>query len=317
MLSRVADALYWMGRYVERSEHITRLLLVTEDFSSETQGLAEDLAQAAWKDLLTILPSAQLTRPVSAFAPLSLPYLQAFFLDPDNGYSILFSMRKARENARAVREALSIEVWLAINEAYRALEMYEKKALTDMPGLRDALNATHRALFAIVGAMETTLTRDEGWLFLRLGAGMERAYRTALILRTKLPSLLAPESHADQPLATAQWRSLLRCLSSLENYRRIRGARLEPALIVPFLFFDPQSPRSLHAATAAVERCLERIAPGASLTPPARLIGRLAADLRYEDGSLVRNGDWVGLLDRVVDVTGRTHEALAAQYFVT
>jgi len=307
MLSRVADALYWMGRYVERSEHITRLLLVTEDFSSETQGLAEDLAQAAWKDLLTIFPSAQLTR----------PNLQAFFLDPDNGYSILFSMRKARENARAVREALSIEVWLAVNEAYRALELYEKKALTDMPGLRDALNATHRALFAIVGAIETTLTRDEGWLFLRLGEGMERAYRTALILRAKLPSLLAPESHADQPLATAQWRSLLRCLSSLENYRRIRGARLDPALIVPFLFFDPQSPRSLHSATAAVERCLERIALGAALTPPARLIGRLAADLRYEDGSLVRNGDWAALLDRVVDVTGRTHEALAAQYFVT
>src|SRR4029078_10593822 len=75
MLSRVADAVYWMGRYLERSENITRLLLVTEDFSTETQGLAEQVAQSAWKDLLAIFPSAQVAAPVSAFAPLSQGYL--------------------------------------------------------------------------------------------------------------------------------------------------------------------------------------------------------------------------------------------------
>ena len=90
MLSRVADAIYWMGRYLERAENITRLLLVTEEFSTETQGLEETMAQAAWKDLLAMLPTAQLTRPVSAFAPLSLPYLTSFFLDPQNAYSIHF-----------------------------------------------------------------------------------------------------------------------------------------------------------------------------------------------------------------------------------
>jgi uncharacterized alpha-E superfamily protein len=317
MLSRVADALYWLGRYVERSEHIARLLLVTEDFSSETQGLAEDLAQTAWKDLLAVFPSAQLTRPVSAFAPLSLPYLQAFFLDGGNAYSILFSMRKARENARAVREALSLEVWLAINEAYRALEAYERKAPADLPGLRDALTATHKGLFAIVGALESTLTRDEGWRFLKLGEALERTHRTAQILRAKLPALLAPEGRADRPLAAAQWRSLLRALASLESYRRLRGARLEPALIVPFLLFDAQSPRSLHAATATVQHALELIGEPGALSPAGRLIGRLAADLRYNDDAIVSTGGWAPLLDRVVDVTGRTHEALAAQYFVT
>jgi len=81
MLSRVADSLYWMGRYLERAENVTRLLLVTEDFSTETQGLAEDLAQTAWKDMLTIFPSAQLTRDITPFAPLAVPYLEAFFTD--------------------------------------------------------------------------------------------------------------------------------------------------------------------------------------------------------------------------------------------
>ena len=120
MLSRVADALYWMGRYLERSENITRLLLVTEDFSSETQGLAEQVAHSAWKDLLAIFPSAQVAPPASAFAPMSQPYLVGFFLDGANQYSVIYSLRRARENAPSVREALTVEVFLALNETYRA-----------------------------------------------------------------------------------------------------------------------------------------------------------------------------------------------------
>jgi len=137
MLSRVADAVYWMGRYLERAENITRVLLVTDDFATETQGFAEDLAQAAWKDVLAILPSAELTRPVSAFAPLSLPYLQAFFVDGRNPYSVHYSLRKARENARAVREALTVEVFTSINETFRAVEAHGERR-PDVTGLRDA-----------------------------------------------------------------------------------------------------------------------------------------------------------------------------------
>ena len=131
MLSRVADAVYWMGRYLERSENITRLLLVTEDFSTETQGLAEQVAQSAWKDLLAIFPSAQVAPPVSAFAPMSQGYLVGFFLDPSNPYSVHYSLRKARENARSVREALTVEAFLAINETFRALDGHARRGLTD------------------------------------------------------------------------------------------------------------------------------------------------------------------------------------------
>src|SRR5438128_11473900 len=101
MLSRVADSLYWMGRYLERAENITRLLLVTEDFSTETQALAGDLAQTAWKDMLEIFPSAHLTRESTPFAPLSVPYLYTFFTDQANAYAINSSIRKARAHARA------------------------------------------------------------------------------------------------------------------------------------------------------------------------------------------------------------------------
>src|SRR4029453_8335253 len=166
MLSRVADSLYWMGRYLERAENITRLLLVTEDFSSETQGLAEDLAQTAWKDMLEIFPSAQLTRELTPFAPLSVPYLYTFFTDQTNAYSINFSIRKARENARSVREALTLEVFLALNEVLRAVETFEKKGMPEFPAFRDALTATQKGIFTVVGAIDHTSTHDEGWRFL-------------------------------------------------------------------------------------------------------------------------------------------------------
>jgi uncharacterized alpha-E superfamily protein len=315
MLSRVADALYWMGRYLERSENITRLLLVTEDFSTETQGLAEQVAQSAWKDLLAIFPAAQVAPPASAFAPMSQAYLVGFFLDPGNPYSVHYSLRKARENARSVREALTVEAFLAINETFRPLDALSRRGLTDPPALRDALGATHKGVFATIGAIEHTFTRDEGWLYLKLGESLERAFRTALVLRAKLPALGAAEPRADVALYYTQWRTLLRALSSLENYRRVYGARLEPDLVVSFLFFDPHSPRSLRYGAEAVKHHLERIAgePG----PALRLIGRLHAELSYHDGASPPGADQAAFLDRVVDVIGQAHDALSAQYFAT
>ena len=317
MLSRVADAIYWMGRYLERAENITRLLLVTEEFSTETQGLDEAVAQTAWKDLLVMLPTAQVTRPVSAFAPLSLPYLTSFFLDPQNAYSIHFSLRKARENARAVREALTVEAFTSINETFRAVEVYARKGLTDVPGLRDALASTHKGIFSVVGAIEATFTRDEAWHFLKLGESVERMYRASVILHARLPALLATEPRTDVPLFYSQWRSLLRILSSLENYRKVHGARLEPDLVVAFLFFDAQSPRSLRAGTATIKDYLEHIAGGPDLTPAARVIGKLYADLSYADESAIRATEVPAFLAGVVDALIRAHDALTVQYFVT
>jgi uncharacterized alpha-E superfamily protein len=317
MLSRVADALYWMGRYLERAENITRLLLVTEDFSSETQGLAEQVAHSAWKDLLAIFPSAQVAPPASAFAPMSQAYLVGFFLDLTNKYSVIYSLRRARENARSVREALTVEVFLALNETFRALEAHARRGLSDPPSLRDALGTTHKGLFTIGGAIEQTFTRDEGWFFLKLGESLERIYRTALVLRAKLPGLAATEPRADVALYYTQWRTLLRALGSLESYRRSYGARLEPELVVPFLLLDPHTPRSLRYGMEAVKGYLERIGGGDETTTVLRSIGRLHAELCYREEPLGAGSADAVFLDRVVDTMAQTHEALAAQYFAT
>jgi uncharacterized alpha-E superfamily protein len=114
-----------------------------------------------------------------------------------------------------------------------------------------------------------------------------------------------------------QWRTLLRALGSLENYRRSYGARLEPELVVPFLLFDRYSPRSLRYGTEAVKGYLERIAGGDEALPATRLIGRLHADLLYQDDRLSATGADAAFLDRVVDTVAHAHDAITAQYFVT
>lgn len=317
MLSRVADALYWMGRYTERAENITRLLLVTDDFATEAMGLDETVAQAAWKDLLAVFPAAELTRETPPYAPVALPYLLSFFADPRNAYSVSHSLRKARENARAVREALSLEVFVVLNEVFHALESWEKKSPTDVPGLRGALTTTHRGLFSIVGAIDHTLPRDEGWRFLRLGESLERLYRTASVLRTKLPGLLGPAGGADAALQQTQWRALLRSLASLEHFRKVYGARLEPEVVVPFLLFERESPRSLRHGADTVLRYVETISGGADADVAARLTGRLAAGLRYTDAAIVRQPGFAAFLDHVTDEAAKIHEALDARFFVT
>ena len=314
MLSRVADALYWMGRYLERSENLTRLLLVTEELSTEVVGLDEDLAWAEWHDLERVFPGPEVCQDGST-PFLAAAHLAAYSFDARNPSSLAFSLRKARENARAVREALTVEVFVALNDTWRDLEVYTGRTALDAPTFREALSRVQRGILSTVGAIDHTLTRDQAWLFLKLGESLERVVRTATVLRVKLPSLLAPEPKLGLPLVYTRWRALLRGLSSLENYRQAHGARIEPAHVLGFLLYSPDSPRSLRAGTAAVKAQLDRLAEGVAMAPCTRIIGRLAAELAYRDEGLAARSDPLPLLDQVLAELMRTHDALSAQFF--
>jgi len=318
ILSRVADALYWMGRYLERAENVTRLLLVTEEMASEVAGLDEELARADWTDLRVIFPPADGAAEPPRQAPaLGEATLAALAIDPREPYSIFFSLKKARDNARTVREALTIEVFVNLNETYRELEGYDRARVADRPAFRSALAAAQRGILSTAGAIEQTLARDPGWLFLKLGESLERVYRTGVVLRAKLPGLAPREPTVDLPLFHSRWRSLLRGLSSLENYRRVHGARMEPADALEFLLFDPHAPRSLRYGTAAVKDLLERISGGSDLSLPARAMGKLAAELAYQGRDVLADGRCLPFLDHVLDELGRAHESVSTTYFGT
>jgi uncharacterized alpha-E superfamily protein len=317
ILSRVADGLYWMGRYLERAENSTRLLLVTEELSTEVLGLDEDLARGEWEDLRAIFPGFPDGAPVRSLATLASVTLLGLSIDPDNRQSVFHSLKKARDNARSVREALSLEVFINLNETYRELEGYSRRRLADPATFRSAMQSTHRGILSTVGAIEHTLTRDAGWLFLKLGESLERVFRTAVILRTKLPALVAAEPKIDLPLFYSQWRSLLRGLSSLENYRKVFGARLEPIDVLQFLLFDPQTPRSVRYGVSAVKEYLDRISSASELSPSVRIVGRLAAELSYQGHDLIREGQSLAFLDHVLAELGGAHDAVSTGYFGT
>lgn len=318
ILSRVADSLYWLGRYLERSENVTRLLMVTEELASEMAGLDEGLARAEWEELQAILPGPELP-PEATRTPQALGAAMAYALslDPGHPHSVLSSLRKARDNARGVREALTIEVFVNLNDTYRELERYTRRQVADPVVFRSALTDAHRGILSTVGAIAHTLTRDAGWRFLRLGETLERVYRSAVILRAKLPSLLEPAAKTELPLVYTRWRSLLRSLSSLENYRKLFGARLEPHDVLQFLFLDAQTPRSLRYGVGGVKDYLERVAPPGEGSLPARIMGKLHAELAYQGPELFQEGDPVAFLDHVLGELARAHDALSASYFGT
>jgi uncharacterized alpha-E superfamily protein len=318
ILSRVADGLYWMGRYLERAENTARLLLVTEEMSTEVYGLDEELARGEWRDLAEIFPGPPLperaTRHVSA---LTAATLQSLAFSPAHPNSVHFSLKRARDNARTVREALTVEVFVNLNETYQDLEAQAGRRLNDPTAYRSALSAAHRGILSTVGAIEHTLTRDPGWLFLHLGESTERLYRAATVLRTKLPALVAPEPKVDLPLLHTRWRALLRGLSSLENFRQSSGARLEPLEVLHFLLFDPHAPRSLRYGTNAVKDVLDRLSAAGHPNAPVRQIGRLAAELTYRSDEVIQRGEYITFLDSVLDGVTKTHEAVSALYFGT
>jgi uncharacterized alpha-E superfamily protein len=315
ILSRVADGLYWMGRYLERAENATRLLLVTEELSTEVLGLDENLARSEWLDLRAIFPGFPDGEPAGPSSGLAAATLLGLSIDPDNRYSVFYSLKKARDNARSVREALTLEVFINLNETYRELEGYTRRRLADPAMFRGAMQSTHRGILSTVGAIEHTLTRDAGWLFLKLGESLERVFRTTVILRTKLPALVTAERKVEIPLFYSQWRSLLRGLSSLENYRKVFGARLEPIDVLQFLLFDPQTPRSVRYGVTAVKEYLDRIASASDLSPSVRIVGKLAAELSYQGHDLIREGQSVPFLDHVLTELGRAHDAVSIGYF--
>ncbi len=316
ILSRVADALYWMGRYLERAENTTRLLIVAEEMASEVVGLDEHVARSEWIDLRTIFPGPDdAGEPPRHPRALAQGALFELSIDPGHPHSIFFSLKKARDNARTVREALTIEVFVSLNETYREIEGVTRRQIADPPSFRNALAATQRGILSTAGAIEQTLARDPGWLFLKLGESMERVFRTAVVLRAKLPALLSQEPKIDLPLFYTRWRALLRGLSSLENYRKVHGARIEPADALEFLLFDPQTPRSVRYGTAAVNDLLERVSGTSQLSLPARIMGKLAADLAYQGQDVLQDGRALPFLDHVLGELTRCHDTLSITYF--
>jgi uncharacterized alpha-E superfamily protein len=271
MLSRVADSLYWMARYLERAEHSARLLAVKlESMIDETAEGAED----SW----TRVTHALSPQPIEADARDSLAVASALAFDRTNPSSLAAALRLARGNARQVREELSTEVWENLNRLYLNLQTANTNlASVHQPGelFRNAMDE----LYALGGLTYTTLRHGEGWYFLELGRYIERAQLISRLLDIHF-GIVAPGYAAPPPDPKySDWLVLLKFCNAFEPYCRQYTAAIRPEHIAELLLFDAGFPHSVRFSIDRVGDALGRVAPGA---PPARRAGceRLAGRLK-------------------------------------
>lgn len=259
MLSRVAESIYWMNRYVERADNVARFLDVSH-------GLALDLSAGypePWGALILASGDDETFRKQHG-EPTQKSVVDFLTFDKSNPSSILSCLRMARDNARSVREVLSRECWEQTNKAFLFV--------ADAANRRDALDVPHAFYEAVkqaaqlfVGISYLTMTHDEGWHFGRLGRLVERADKTSRIVDVKYFILQEAPSDPDGRAQVAprtydeiQWAALLRCASGLHMYRRKHGL-VDPAKVIDFLLFERKFPRSLRYCLTKAERSLHAI----------------------------------------------------------
>jgi uncharacterized alpha-E superfamily protein len=298
VLSRVAESLYWVGRYVERAEDTARLLDV--HVVGQLDNPWTDLESSA-RDMLLVMG---LDVPDGVLDPAAAATRLAF--ERGSTSSIAGALEAARDGSRGVREALSSEVWECLNATYHALPGQEASAVVRGPHPFCRWVRERAAVFA--GLLDGSMPRDDSWRFLVLGRSLERVDMTARLLRAR----------AVQSGTSSDWVGLLRCCSAHEAYLRGYRAAVEPERVVEFLVLDRLFPRSVYAALAQAERCLVDLDPSAGRTglvdDARRLLGRARTDLEYRtsDELLHELPELLDMLQRTVSSAG---DALSSRYF--
>jgi uncharacterized alpha-E superfamily protein len=246
---------------------------------------------------------------------LSLPYVRWLLLDEDNPVSVRHSLARARDNARSVREALTREVFLDLNESFRNLERLGRRLPRDPVRAAAEVSGTHSDIRRILGSIELTLSRDTGWTFLKMGEAVERVQRTLTVLSTRLPTLGTSPEASDVPLYYARWRALLRSLASLENYRSMHGASLEPSGVLRFLLFQVSSPRSVACGVPRLASYLERLPRPDASEAARRIVGRMGATLLYDGEDRLAKEGPIWLCEQFNLQLAAAHDEIARVYF--
>ena len=282
MLSRTADHLFWMARYMERAENTARMLDVNYQTSMLPQ--SADMALQGWSGLLSI---SELTDDYSKeYDAVSARNVMEFMVrDETNASSIVACLHAARENARAVRGALTTEVWETQNQTW--LEF--NRMLKDQTFERDPGSffewvkfRSHLSRGVTVG----TMLQDEALHFLRLGTFLERADNTARLLDVKFQALAGGDYFGPDPAKDRQevdfyhWSAILRSVSAFEIYRRVYRNVIHPGKVAELLILRPDMPRSLAACMNEAVANLKLVANEQS-SETLRRAGRLQSDLRY------------------------------------
>ncbi|MES2987958.1 MAG: alpha-E domain-containing protein [Pseudomonadota bacterium] len=267
MLSRTASALYWLGRYVERADFIARLVEATVRLDALS---ARPAGEAAWKSALAVSYTDE------AFAltgnPLTQAHVARFLtLDPNNAGSIVRCLDMARNNARAVRTALTREAWTAINRAWL---LFQNRASTG--GSTATLNLVEQVkgeTRGFEGAIHRMM-RNEPTLLIQLGAAVERADNTARLVDVKYHLLLPKGEPVGGVVDRDQWTTILQTVSAVNAYRWVYNDGLQPRNVIDLLVSRAELPRSLAACVEETVGLLSALAKRTGLQGEADRMAR-------------------------------------------
>ncbi|OYX41967.1 MAG: A alpha-helical domain with a conserved ER moti [Rhodobacterales bacterium 32-67-9] len=279
MLSRTADNLYWIGRYMERAETSARLLEVGARIAllpSAGHGYRNE-----WDSLLRATGTA------AGFAkkygdPVQRNIESYLFFDRDNPSSVASSLERARENGRIVRTALTSQVWDALNTAFQELRQLDRAERSTLE-IGRLTEWTMRHAAQVRGAIDTTLLRNDGYDFLGLGYRLERADNTARLIDVKYYVLLPRADYVGTGLDSYQWTTLLRALSAHRAFHWAYGGEITAAKVADFLILNRQCPRSLLTSVAGAAEHLDHLAATYGRATPAQ---EAAATVRDEVAGL-------------------------------
>lgn len=301
MLARNAEALYWIGRYVERADDTARILDVAVHQLLEDSSVDPDQASRLLLRVLGIEP------PDHELDVWSLTDLVAFNRNTQGGSSIVDAISAARENAKSAREVTSIETWECLNTTYNALDERERAAKRLGPHEFLSFIECRAAMFA--GLADSTLSRDDGYRFMLLGRAIERVDMTVRLLLSRV----------GDSASSPAWVTLLRSAGAHDTYLRTYRGVLDASRVVEFMLLDRRFPRSVFYSLRLAEHNLDELLHNpqsrvGATVEAQRLLGQARSELEFlQPGALLESLDTrLASLQRTCYDVG---EALALQYF--
>ncbi|HKX76884.1 MAG TPA: alpha-E domain-containing protein [Acidimicrobiia bacterium] len=302
MLARHAEDLFWMGRYLERSENTARLLDVT--YHAVLEAIMPD-PERQWRDLLEVLA---LDDAPGAEEAVNASSITRFLLaGAENPGSIRNCVARCRENARAVRDALSAEMWEAINTFHLELA----RSPVAQSSTYELFRVVKARCHLVAGAATATMPRGEGYRFFVLGGVMERAILTSRWLAHAYSRF----SEASGSGSFHEWVVILKSMSAYEAYLRLHRASMEPGRVLEFLLQSRDYPRSVLWCLNVADSQVQRLATNRIGRQAARMSGRLRAEVEFADASNHEPKALAGLLSGVSHDLESLASAIEADYF--
>lgn len=267
LLSRYAESIYWLARYVERAENLARILDINETFSRDSRGWQN------WRSILQINRDEE--RFFESHEDADADSVIYFYtLDQRNISSIISAINMARGNARTLRPLISTEMWIQLNMFSNNLKSMQREDLSE-PRLARFCTQVKEACQTHTGITEGTFYRDESWFFYQIGRSIERADQTTRLLDVKYHLLLPTSEVVGSPLDVSQWNAMLRSAAGYHAFRRVQPSGMTQADVAGFLLFHSRFPRSVRACVHDISNRLNQLRSGYSLIGGAQALEEL------------------------------------------